>query len=247
MSIACGLPSYQVNAGIPTIDVANIIQTTISSVENVQQVVQLYQQIDNQIQQIKNQYDAINNQVKQFENLNGDYFKDMLLNNASYKSKRRLVPKTFQEVLDLYKNIGVAGHEIATDAGWDAKDNSGLEDANVYFDDLATKDAQIWQQNQNNAMAAVGVADSSFQRVEELIKESEDLMDDIKNSTDAKAAQDLANRMAAQNQLILAELLRIQSAQLATTGRDQLARQAINGRAIQMATFTEIPSILTTP
>ena len=75
------------NAGIPTIDVANIVQTTISAVENIHQVAQLYEQIDNQINQIENQ-------IKQFENLNGDYFKDILLNTSEYKKARRWVPKT---------------------------------------------------------------------------------------------------------------------------------------------------------
>jgi len=220
---------FKANAGIPTIDVTNVIQTTVSSIENVQQVVQLYQQIDNQVQQIRNQYDSITNQVKQFQNLNGDYFKDMLLNNSTYKSKRRLVPKTYKQVLDLYKNIGVAGHQIATDAGWEARDEMQIEDADKYFEDLTTPEAKLWQQNENNAMAAVGVAESSFERVDSLIEETESLMEDIKNSTDAKAAQDLANRMSGQTQLLLAEVIRIQSAQATSQGRKQLYDHALKG------------------
>jgi len=220
---------FRVNAGIPTIDVANIIQTTITSIESVQQGVQLYTQINNQVNQIRNQFDQINNQVKQFQNLNGDYFKDMLLNSASYKSKRHLVPKTYKEVLDLYKNIGVAGHQIATTAGWNARDEMQIEDANVYFQDLTTPEAKLWQQNENNAMAAVGVAESSFERVDSLIEETESLMEDIKNSTDAKAAQDLANRMAGQTQLLLAEVIRVQSAQATNQGRNQLYDHALKG------------------
>ena len=235
----------KVNAGIPTIDIANVIQTTITSIESVQQVVQLYEQIDNQIQQIQSAYDQIDNQVKQFENLNGDYFKDMLLNNAAYQSKRRLVPKTYEDVLDLYKNIGVAGHEIATNAGWSARDAFQIEDAAAYFDDLDTPEAKQWQQQEINSMAAVGVAESSFERVDSLLEETEELMDDIKNSPDAKSAQDLANRMSGQTQLLLAELIRLQGSQATSQGRQQLYTHAMKGEDRQRANVDdEFDSIL---
>lgn len=235
----------KVNAGIPTIDIANVIQTTITSIESIQQVVQLYEQIDNQIQQIQTAYDQIDNQVKQFENINGDYFKDMLLNNAAYKSKRRLVPKTYEDVLDLYKNIGVAGHEIATNAGWAARDAFEIEDVNAYFDDVNTDEAKQWQQQEINSMAAVGVAESAFERVDSLLEETEDLMDDIKNSPDDKAAQDLQNRMSGQTQLLLAELIRLQGSQATSQGRKQLYDHAIKGEDKQRARVdVEFESIL---
>ncbi len=228
---------YRANAGIPTIDVANIIQTTISAVENVQQVIQLYEQIDNQVNQIQNQ-------VKAFENMNGDYLKDMLLNSDQYKKARRWVPKTYKEVLDLYKDINVGGYENTANAGWDARDELHVTDTEIIYDDLDSTGAKRWQQHENDGMAAVGIAESSFQRVDEVLEETEELMADIKNTTDAKAAQDLANRMAAQTQILLSEVIRVQSSQAATQGRKQLYDHAMQGEDKKRAKVEELPSLL---
>lgn len=228
---------FRANAGIPTIDVANIIQSTISAIENIEQVVQLYESIDNQINQIENQ-------VEQLKNINGDRLKDMLLNSSDYKKARRWVPKTYKDVLALYKNVGVSGYEGTTDAGWEARDEMKIADADYFYDDLDTANAKRWEQHENDGMAAVGVAESAFDRVDSVLEETEDLMADIKNSTDPKAAQDLANRMSAQTQILLAEVIRVQSSQAATQGRKQLYDHAMQGEDKKRAKVEELPSLL---
>lgn len=228
---------YRANAGIPTIDITNIVQTTVSAIENIEQVIQLYEQIDNQINQIENQ-------VKAFENLNGDYLKHALLNSGTHQQARRWVPKTYNEVLDLYKNINVAGYEKTTNAGWDARDSMHVTDAADIYADVDSNSAQRWQQHENDSMAAVGVAESSFERVDEVLAETELLMEDIQNSPDAKASQDLQNRMSGQTQILLAEVIRIQSTQAATQGRNQLYEHARKGEDKRRAIVDELPTLL---
>jgi conjugal transfer/entry exclusion protein len=235
------LPALMLNtsrlyAGIPTIDIANIVQTTTNALQNIQQVQQLFTQIDNQI--------------KAFENLNGDYLKDQLLNSFGFQQRRRWAPETYQDLLDLYKNGGGAdgggGGEFAktTNAGWAARDELEVSDADLFYEDLDTPNAKRWQQHEINSMAAVGLAETGFERVTEIIEESEALLADISNSTDAKAAQDLGNRLLVQNQLILAEIMRIQSAQGATQGRKQLFDHAMQGEEKKRGAVDEVPSIL---
>jgi len=219
--VFCFIP-FKANAGIPTIDVANIVQTTVIAIENIQQVIQLYDQINNQIQQI-------DNQITSYKNLNGDYFKDALLNGVTYKKARRWVPKEYVELLDLYEGIATAGFNKTITAGWDARDSLEVIDPVNIYADLTTTQAVRWQEHEKNSMAAVGLADISFSRVDELINESEALMVDIKSSTDGKAAQDLANRLAVQNQLLLAEMIRITSTNVATSGRNALYQHALMG------------------
>ncbi|WP_020211025.1 type IV secretion system protein [Gilvimarinus chinensis] len=215
----------RVNAGIPTIDVASIVQETITAIEQIEQVVQMYNQIDNQIRQIENQVEA-------FENMNGDYFKDLLLNSFDDKEARRWLPEDYQDVLALYDRYSSGGWGAVRNSGWNAVEDFSVPGnaavfTNEELDDWHNTDRKRWEARQKSGMAAVGVADNSFSRVTEIIEESEQLIADIPNSTDAKAAADLNNRIAAQNQIVLAELLRIQSAQTATQGRDQLYQHAV--------------------
>ena len=235
-SLNLAAPLNVVQAGIPTIDVANILQTTTTAIENIQQVVQLYQQIDNQVKQIERQVSA-------FENMNGNYFKHMLLNDYEYKKARRWVPKTYAKVLDLYKNIDTAGYETTVDSGWKAADDLYIIEDSAFFEDNTTNGVRRWSQHKNDNMAGVGLAESSYGRVDELIEETEALIDDIEGSEDAKAAQDLANRLAAQNQLLIAELIRLNASQAATHSRNALHQQAMMAEDKKRATFEEMPKL----
>jgi len=233
--LSLAMPHRVANAGVPTIDIANITQTTITAIKQIQQVAQLYQQIDNQINQIQKQ-------VESFENLNGDYFKHLLLNTDEFKEARRWVPKTYQDVLDLYKNINVDGFEDTVNSGWGAADDLHVTLPDDFYEDVDAPQSKRWSQHKNDNMAGVGLAEQAYKRVDELLEETEDLMDDIEDSIDAKAAQDLANRMAGQTQLVLAELVRLQASQGSTNARNALHQQAIMGEDKKRA-GSEIPDI----
>jgi len=70
------------------------------------------------------------------------------------------------------------------------------------------------------------VSDAAFQRVTELIEETEELMEEIANTEDGKHAQDLQNRLTGQTHLLMAEMIRVQSTQSATQARNQLYQEA---------------------
>ena len=234
LSLSLLIPN-QSNAGIPTIDVTNIVQSTISAIENIEQVIQAYEQIDNQINQIEKQ-------VEQFENLNGDYLKHALLNSTSYKKARRWIPNTYEDVVDLYKTAD-AEYSDVIDAGWNARDALNIPEATDIYEDIDTTEAIRHQQNESNAMATVGASEMSFKRVEEILQETEDLMEDMENTVDSKAAQDLANRLSAQTQFLLAEVIRIQSTQTASDGRQQLYQHAQKTEDKKLGRFDELPNI----
>eukprot|EP00614_Pseudopedinella_elastica_P037823 CAMPEP_0181263802 /NCGR_PEP_ID=MMETSP1097-20121128/2792_1 /TAXON_ID=35684 /ORGANISM="Pseudopedinella elastica, Strain CCMP716" /LENGTH=98 /DNA_ID=CAMNT_0023362649 /DNA_START=580 /DNA_END=876 /DNA_ORIENTATION=+ len=92
-------------------------------------------------------------------------------------------------------------------------------------------------------MAAVGAADMSFSRVDDLLDETEDLMADMSTTVDAKAAADLNNRMQAQTQFLLAEMIRVQSTQTTTDGRDKLFQISQRAEDKRRAIVTELPSL----
>lgn len=224
------------NAGIPTIDVASIVQQVILVIEEIAQGVQLYEQIVNQVAQIENGID-------QFENMNGDYFKDLLLNGLNDQEARRWLPESYQEVLQVYDQYSGTRYGSVRSAGWRAAQDLYVPDHYTIFkgdDDWNTPERERWVQHETDSMAVIGVAEGSFKRVSEIIDDTEALIADIPNSVDAKAAADLNNRIAAQNQLVLAEMLRLQSAQTATQGRDQLYIHALRGKDKQSSQVQDI-------
>lgn len=216
--------------GIPTIDISNLIQSTITAMENIQRVQQAYTQIAEA--------------KKRFENFNGDYLKGLILNNLEYQIKRRWLPEDYREVLRLYSGItNFDGFEGAASAGWSAREDYQLFDIGTYFPDTGSVTAGRWEQYVNNTVAAVGMSEAGFERASELIKTTESLLVDISTSPDAKAATDLNNRMSGQIQFMLAELLRINSGKAASSAREVLYRQTQESEGIRIANNKLIPSI----
>jgi len=224
-------------ANLPTIDIANIVQTTISALKNIEQVGQVYTQIDNQLQQI-------NKLKEQFDNMNGDYFKQLLLNSTGYKKARRWIPSNFRDVLDMYRGLyPYQAYQEAAFAGWEARNDYYIYDTETYYEENESIAAQRWAQYNNNSVAAIGIAESSFERATGVISETERLIDDMGSSPDQKAALDLSNRMSAQLQFLLAELIRVQSSQAAANARNELYTQAQKGEDLRISNNTHVTSI----
>lgn len=231
--------SNQASAGIPTIDVASLIQSTISAIEDVQAVKNLYDQIDNQIKQIEHA-------KKELESMTGDRLKDKLLNTAGFKDARRWAPESFSEVNDLFKAASYAksSYEKMAKAGWKARDAYFIPEAADLYKDPDSDRAKSWQQHEIDGMTSVGVAESSYERVTAIMDDSEAIIDDIASSEDMKSSMDLLNRNQAQTQFLLAELIRIQSTQTATQGKQQLYDHSLKAEDKNKARFTELPSFL---
>lgn len=224
--IFVALFSYQTNAGIPTFDAANIVQSTISAIQNVKQATDLA----TQLQEAKDQYDEVNAQFDETKDLISgatNFSFDKLL-NSSVDDARGVVPDTFDGVLALFvSNSGAQGFgEVFDYADKASQDLRIADDAEIY-DDLTSDDAHRAQMHVANTKVAVGTSEASFNRVAKLLDDSETLMEQIANTTSPKEAQDLSNRLNGQTHLLLAELIRIQSSQAATQAKNQLYEEAI--------------------
>jgi hypothetical protein len=234
--LAISFVSSQASAGIPTIDVASLIQSTISALEDIQAVKNLYDQIDNQVKQLEQG-------VKQIESLTGDKLKDQLLNDAGYKDARRWAPDTYAEVNDLFKaaSYSKASYKKMAQAGWSARDSFHIPEADKLFKDVDSDKAKSWQQHEIDSMSGIGVAETSYERVSTIMSDSEALNDDLASTPDLKASVDLLNRNQTQTQFLLAELIRIQSTQTAVIGKQQLYDHSMKADDMSKARFTELP------
>lgn len=238
-SLFMAFSSHKAAAGIPTIDVASLIQSTISAVQDIQAVINLYDQIDNQVKQIENW-------KEEFESITGQRYKDQLMNDWGHWNDRRWAPQKFSQVEDLFKAAHHArdSYRDMAQAGWRARDSYHIPEASVLYDDTDTDRARSWQQHELDGMHTVGVAAYSYDRVERIIHDTEVLIADLRNSEDQKASLDLLNRSQAQTQFLIAELIRLQSTQTATQGKAQLYQHSLRAEDRSKARFTELPPFL---
>lgn len=226
------------DAGIPTIDVSNLIQSVLSVLQQIEEVSNTYYQIENQIKSYKTQ-------MEELKNMNGDYLKHALLNSSAYKDARRYLPESYSDLVDLYKTGNAGSYSAPVDAAWAARDDlKGIDAIEAYGDDRIDSDSAIRHQNhESNMMASVGAADMSYKRVDELLEETEALMADMSTTVDAKAAADLNNRFQAQTQFLLAEIIRVQSTQATTEGRKNLYEISQKAADKKKGNLNELPKL----
>lgn len=224
-------------SGIPTVDVANILQTTISAIEAVEQTA-------NQVIQIQRLIDQYQQQITQYESITGNYNMGTLLNSAAYRDARRMVPTTWQETLDMLDGAAAAAAQAQTQqAARDARTAGQRYAAPDIYPDVAVPDAVEYIRQANQVYTQIGYGQTSYARSTQNVADVEALSDEIDSASDLKAAVDLQNRLIAQNGILTAELIRLQSTNhinAAEEREDELNRRAADV-AMAEGTIAVIP------
>lgn len=208
------LVSAQSHAGgIPTFDAAGNVQAVVSAVQNVQQVKNQYDQIRNQIAQFNKLDEQLSQQIEQFRAITGNYDMGTLLNDNEYQAARRFVPREWDQTIDLIEGL-YNGGGLENLQGYIERSHS--EDisytADEIYQDTATEDAQQYVKESNASVAQLSVGKSNYSRSMQHIEDMEMLTGEIDSASDLKAAIDLQNRIQAEKGILMAELIRLQSA-----------------------------------
>lgn len=200
-------------SGIPTVDVANIIQTTTTALNSISQVANQVEQIRNQIDQFNKLQEQLTQQVRQFDSISGNYNMGTLLNNPAYQDARRFIPTTWQETLDQLDGAMAAAHQRQTQqAARDARAAGQRFAAPAIYPDITEPDAVEYIRQANQVFTQMGVGQSNYQQTPQRITNMEDLGAEIDTATDLKAAIDLQNRINVEQGILMAELIRLNSA-----------------------------------
>lgn len=236
---ATGVASAQ---GIPTIDVANIIQTTTTAKNTLDQVTELKKAYETQL-------DELGEAVKQVDALTGNRGIGNLLNNQLDLELRRYTPETWQDTARILQAGGLPGSAADVRAFYEEISGS-LNVADVGQINRVNQDAPnavAYAQRRDTTFAAQAVAQASYNQTTQRVQDYERLMVEIENTPDTKAAADLANRIAAQNGITSSELIRLQTIALqqrAASDNQALVDATTNARLTQYESFAlgEIPS-----
>jgi len=197
-------------AGIPTIDVANILQTTISALESVQQTANQIEQIANQIDQFNKLQEQLDQQFAQFESITGDYGLSDLLNGPNQQAARRAIPTSWQETLALLESGSAPGHQQDfLNAAVRAQEELQTYQPGDIYEDVDAEIAQKRIADANSAFAQFGVGEGNYNEADRRTETVEGLIGSIAAQNDLKAAIDLNNRLAGENALLLSQLIKL--------------------------------------
>ena len=240
------IPPKADTAGIPTVDIANILQTSVSALENIEQVANQITQIQNQIDQFNKLEEQLAQQVLQFDSITGTYNMGGLLNDSTYRKLRRSLPTSWQDTLAMIEAATAAAHQQKIqEAARDAQAAGRQFAAGDIYPDVAQPDAVRYIRRANQVFTQMGIGVSNFEATDRRLTNVEGLSDKIDTATDLKAAIDLQNRINIEQAVLTAELIRLQAAaHIAQTQRqeDELNRRAAD---VDMAdgTLTAFPDI----
>lgn len=219
--------------GIPTIDLTNFIQNTITALETIDQTINQVKQVKNQVDSLKNLDEQLKQQLEQYKNMSGTYGVSQLLNTSVDKEFRRFVPQSWNDAASLVDAVGLAGHQLeAQKAAQDALEEGRRYQAQDVFKDVNSEPAKQYEKKTKKLASAAGVGQAYFNRTEERLEYIENLTAEIDNATDMKQAVDLQNRIAAENAVLLNEVIRLNSAGYISKAEEEMTE--VNRRAVDV-------------
>lgn len=182
-------------AGIPVIDAGSIAQA-------LQQVIQLKTQIDNQISQIK-QMEA------EYKSITGSRNLGQLMNDPAL---RNYLPQDYANIYDAIKS------------GNSSKLSRSLDDISKKEKGYAAQkngSERYATQNLINKASSIQALEAQGMRLDNI----QNLMKQINLANDPKAAQDLSNRLAAEQAMVQTEQVRINLMSQLNDANLRLARE----------------------
>ncbi len=207
--IVMGMSGTAQATGIPTVDIANILQTTTTAMESIDQTMNQVEQISNQINQIRNQVEQIRQLDDQFKAMTGNYNMGALLDTIADRNFRRYVPRTWQETLDLIESgVAVAHQTEMQTAAREAREAGERYSTGDIYDDSDWETAKEYTRQAQKIYTVIGATQTAYDGTEKRFENLEALNGQIDTATDIKAATDLNNRILIENAALSNEVIR---------------------------------------
>lgn len=191
--------------GIPTIDVANIVQTTQGALNGFDQIANQVKQIQNQVNQLKQLQQRVEQAKKQFESMTGNYGMGDLIGGADSKKLREWGTGTWDDILD--------DPELKKVADATQEENESVATDEIYQNPDSVQ-GQLYNKRGKEIYATRSVGQHSYNLTGDRIKRIDELAKQIELANDPKQAMDLGNTIQAQLAYLMAESVRLQSARL---------------------------------
>ena len=221
-----GLSMNVTATGIPTVDVANILQTTTTAFENIDQTINQVTQIQKQVEQIQQFAHQIEQMERQWKSMSGSYALGALLNTLADRQKRRYLPTDWAGVLDLGQEVlqNAQTSAVAEEAKKVREQGERYTKQELFHRSPNSPAADRYNKTANSIYGSMAIGRESYKRTEDRLDTIEQLSEAIDTSTDIKAATDLNNRLLVELAVLMTESIRIQSASQIQYSEDRHSR-----------------------
>ncbi len=177
---------------------------------------QMVSQLDAMSKDYQKQMEQLEQAIRQADAITGT--RDMgSLNNTTLESElRRYLPTTWQQTMNMMNAQGLGSSGLGTQSIY-----SNLTDAfqplpgsEFLPDDPAGPISQALDRRNNTTYAAMAASEQAYNSISTRIDAYENMLEELNNTEDLKASVDLQARIAAENGMIMNELIRLQAIQM---------------------------------
>lgn len=211
LTLTASMPAMA--SGIPTVDIVNIIQTTFSAFESIEQTVTMAEDLYSQYEQYEQMIKSYEEQIEQFETMSGSYGLGGILDGDAKALDRRWAPSDWSGAISTVQAGGIPGtnqsYTVAIERMQNATKYSGdlgMQQNGHMGDYSKSYDRRMAADNVGGAIASV-----SFGKFKERASLIETLITKIDEAEDQKEAIDLGNVLTAQMLLMQNESMQLQA------------------------------------
>lgn len=177
---------------------------------------QMVTQLESMSKDYQKQMEQLDQAIRQADAITGS--RNMgSLNNSSLESElRRYLPTTWEQTMNMMGAQGLGSAGMGTQNIYNTLTSTyqPLPGSEFLPSDPTGPIAQAFDRRNNTTYAAMAASEQAYNRISNRINTYENMLDELNNTTDLKASVDLQARIAAENGMILNELIRLQAMQV---------------------------------
>lgn len=177
---------------------------------------QMLSQLDSMSRDYQKQLEQLDQAVKQANALTGPRNMGSLNNSALESELRRYLPTTWQETMHMMNAQGLGSAGIGTQSLYNSLTQTfkPLPGSEFLPNDPSGPAAQALDRRSSTTYAAMAASEQAYNNISARIDAYEHMLEELNSTTDLKASVDLQSRIAAENGMILNELIRLQAMQM---------------------------------
>lgn len=215
--LALSIANTATASGIPTVDIVGNLQELLANAlresEHLEAIAQGAQQIQNQLQNIQELKNSVQNELTQIAQLDDQILAmtgfneySQLFNGDLERELRRTLPSNLDEFVAIYDNDD-SSNEAAAETQ-KARETEAFKPEDIYSADNTSIAAQNYKQSAESIYSTIGVSQLAYKKSNEKLDQLENMMDELDNTDDMKAAIDLNNRIGMENAMLMNELIK---------------------------------------
>jgi type IV secretion system protein VirB5 len=224
--------------GIPVFDAAsNALQTADNALQQASWMQQA-QDMATQIMTLRNQYDQLR---QQYQSMTGTRGMSELLNNSTFQQARRTLPPDAQQILGLanggsYGNLGGMINSIKQSAT--SLNTSSFNGQTAY---------NQWNTDLNRISSDKALSMEAYNDANQRLQNIETMIDQISQTEDPKAIEELQARISAENAIIQNEHAKLQALAMLASAEKELSEKRDREISIKTGSVENIPRIIVDP